>query len=57
MTPYLKLKQKVTVKGGKEGVVSALDWDNGRVVSFGLDVNEPPYGTQTYHKRVEDIVE
>lgn len=56
MTSYLKIKQEVTVKGGKKGIVTALDWENGRVVSFALEVDEPFIGKQVYHKRVEDVV-
>lgn len=53
---YLKIKQEVTVKGGKKGTVVALDWENGKVVSFALEVDEPHVGKQIYHKRVEDVV-
>lgn len=56
MTSYLKVKQQVTVKGGKKGIVTALDWENGRVVSFALEVDEPHVGKQVYHKRIEDVV-
>lgn len=54
---YLQIKQEVTVKGGKKGTVVALDWDNGRVTSFALEVDEPHVGKQVYHKRVEDVVQ
>lgn len=53
---YLKEKQQVTVKGGKKGIVTALDWDNGRVTSFAFEVDEPNIGKQVYHKRIEDVV-
>lgn len=56
MTPYLQIKQEVTVKGGKKGIVTALDWHEGKIISFALEVDEPHVGKQVYHKRVEDVV-
>ncbi len=56
---YLKRGQDITVKHGKTtatGKVGAIDIEQGKLVSFAFEVDEPPYGPQSYHKRVEDIV-
>lgn len=55
MTHFM-IGQEVKTKGGKVGVIRALDFDQGKVVSFALEVNEPHVGKQVYHKRVEDVV-
>lgn len=54
MTNYIKVGDKVKLRSGKVGTVKALDWNEGKVVSAGVEVKDETY-CEVIHQMIHNI--